>query len=180
MTAIDLTRLKAAAQAATPGPWTVGYGDGLTGSRVGAVVPLDSGDTPHIPIAAGDEAVSWVTSFEPDDDERAQMQRDADFIAAANPAAVLELIERLEDQAKDIAHYDEQLERAEAEAEHYRKLAGQLRRQQMDAAAPMPDDRLDDVLPLARRDPHGALNLLLRANGQPPYQDPDSEGGHHD
>jgi hypothetical protein len=61
---IDLDKLKAAALAATPGPWNAGT---------------------HAMVLAGDEVRIDCDA-----------QVDADFIAAANPAAVLELIAEVE------------------------------------------------------------------------------------
>lgn len=55
-------------------------------------------------------------------------EHDRAFIAAANPAAVLALIERLRD--------------AETDADHYRKLAGELREQQMADPAGTSKDHL--------------------------------------
>lgn len=84
---IDIENLKAAAQAATPGPWWSGE-----------CVPADG------------HALAWLgQSFV--DCEGGQRNyvapsRDADFIATANPSAILELIERLEKAEKDAARLD--------------------------------------------------------------------------
>jgi hypothetical protein len=80
MTALDLTRLKELAQAATAGPWGAGNW------------------TCHAPTtitggADGETIVGETTGFGRSADECAI---DAAYIAAANPAVVLELIARLE------------------------------------------------------------------------------------
>jgi hypothetical protein len=69
---IDLEQLKQAALAATPGPWEYHEGDG---------------------VAAVAHAHGWVEAILPDG---GQENADAAFCAAANPAIVLALIERLE------------------------------------------------------------------------------------
>lgn len=77
MTDLDLSDLRAKAEAATPGPWEFSPDDG-SALDADAVVVLDE---------AGDEALIVTTWIE---------AKDAEFIAAANPAVVLELLDRLE------------------------------------------------------------------------------------
>lgn len=73
---IDLDALERLARAATPGPWHTG--DGYEQQDPGAYVADARG---HIVVAQADDSPCVPT--------------DAAFIAAANPAAVLELVQRL-------------------------------------------------------------------------------------
>jgi hypothetical protein len=68
---LDLDSLEAKAKAATPGPWRYGYEPGFCGELI-------------------DPTGEMIASFA---DEPAA--RDAEFIAAANPAAILALIREL-------------------------------------------------------------------------------------
>jgi hypothetical protein len=73
---VDLDKLEQLARATTPGPWEarhLGYGHSHEVVRLPSGAPDDGGDI---------VATMWE-------------KRDAAFIAAANPAAVLELVQRL-------------------------------------------------------------------------------------
>ncbi|MFJ3486600.1 ead/Ea22-like family protein [Pseudomonas sp. NPDC090202] len=109
---IDIKELKALAEAATPGPW--GY-NGNCGFRVWST-PLD--------------CYVFDTGTQPD----------AEFVAAANPAAVLELIaeiERLRDSHQQVCeNYNKvsyaseergrQIDQLKAENELLRRLASEI------------------------------------------------------
>ena len=85
---IDINELRQLVQAATPGPW-VNYG------RQPSAAGL-----PHSAVAAK-TLLARVYSEAYGDVE--QETANAEFIAAANPAAVSELLDRLEAAEKDIA-----------------------------------------------------------------------------
>jgi hypothetical protein len=70
VTADDIKKLRAIAQTATPGPWR------LTASRTGIVAAVDD---------------SWICTV-----SRITPVTDVEFIAAANPQAVLALIDDIE------------------------------------------------------------------------------------
>lgn len=80
---MDIAKLKQLAEAATPGPW-----DNHCGYLVRAIfgdyaAPISVLETPYRPGAKTDRVMQ-------------EQYRNADFIAAANPTAVLELIAELE------------------------------------------------------------------------------------
>ena len=75
MTALDHAALRALAEAATPGPWTL------------------SADGPPPDIIAG---MSVVACTLPSDRTRDEDTANAAYIAAANPAAVLALLDEVE------------------------------------------------------------------------------------
>lgn len=83
---MDVNKLRELAQKATPGPWRVGTpppnGEQTIGTRLGLMVAVAT-------TGAG------VSS-----------ESNADFIAAANPAAILDLIDRLEAAEKDAKRYE--------------------------------------------------------------------------
>jgi hypothetical protein len=163
MTALDLTRLKELAQAATPGPWEA--------LPHGGFYP-----TMHTPqIKAVDGSVIFSPSCDVGTMRNPEIVPGKDlneanglFIAAANPAAVLELIERLE--------------RAEAmllpglveiRGEFSDEDLEAFKREWAKTTGAMPNDPLDDVLPLA-----SFLFTITPEERATPADD--SEGGNHD
>lgn len=89
---IDINELRRLAQAATPGPWYIGSGT-YEGRNIysAKAVTDDEGFTynPVVATAEDDGAVCWDAN--------------ARLIAAANPAAISKLLDRLEAAEKDIA-----------------------------------------------------------------------------
>ena len=89
---IDLKAIRAAAEAATPGPWEA------VGPSFGAPLPKYLNEVGRI---NEDEMFEEVcVSPSPEDDA---CSADMIFIATANPAAILELLDRLEAAEKDAA-----------------------------------------------------------------------------
>ena len=86
---IDLSAIKAAAEAATPGPWAT--------------------DDPWIVYAKIDKKVVYLAKTSQLDTMPSQFLKDAAFIAAANPAAVLELIALTERLQSELTAAHEQL-----------------------------------------------------------------------
>lgn len=89
---IDINELRQSAQAATPGPWYIGSGtyEGRNIYSVEAVTD-DEGFTynPVVATAEDDDVVCW--------------EANARLIAAANPAVISELLDRLEAAEKELA-----------------------------------------------------------------------------
>jgi hypothetical protein len=93
---IDLTRLEALARAATPGPWRWGDWSCFYGSRenLGGVLrlernPTHPGPEPYV-RQRGDGATSVLLL-----EERPDNEANAEYVAAASPDVVLELIRML-------------------------------------------------------------------------------------
>jgi len=82
MTDAELSALEAAAKAATPGPWETDYRQRYVFAENGVNV---------CEIRGYGELIHMV----PESDVIEQMRNNANFIAAANPAAVLDLIAEL-------------------------------------------------------------------------------------
>lgn len=107
---IDINELRMLMQSATPGPWEV-YGLDQNGQ---AIIKGE-----HIEIAT-----CWhhcVGSIEK------EMHANAAFIAAANPAAISELLDRLETAEKDAAHQKALAESALRVAEGWEEKCNTLR-----------------------------------------------------
>ncbi|MBX6335200.1 hypothetical protein ISD63_00975 [Pseudomonas aeruginosa] len=89
----DHAELRRLAKAATPGPWTL-------------YVPEDYQGPDELPgygvECAEGRAIVWG-ALEPE--TGCQFDRDAEFIAAANPQAILKLIAEVEHLRKDAARY---------------------------------------------------------------------------
>lgn len=64
----------------TPGDWTAGWGNGVTGPRAAPSVHWDGLGFPQVPIRAGEEVVAWVVSTE---GTVADLMPDAHLLAAA-------------------------------------------------------------------------------------------------
>lgn len=147
----DLERLKALALAATPGPWERVAGYGVVSNQM-----LDVKDHGHYATWSGGTKTVTVAEC-----SKGHLPgRDADFIAAANPAVILELIARLE--------HAPVLNVSGLSAAEIERL---LRDYKVD-----PNDPLDDVLPLAPRADFDPLPITLPAD----LDLPDTEGGSHD
>lgn len=87
MTSDQIKELRRLAEVATPGPWhSPGLGE----------IHMSSHDSVAQICFQHDLA---------DDDEQFGTQADADFIAAANPAAILSLLARIEALEQDAARY---------------------------------------------------------------------------
>lgn len=109
---IDINELRRLTQAATPGPW-VNYG------RQPSAAGL-----PHSAVAAK-TLLARVYSEAYGDVE--QETANAEFIAAANPAAVSELLDRLEAAEKDSAHHKALAESALRVAKGWEDKCDELR-----------------------------------------------------
>lgn len=109
---IDINELRRLTQAATPGPW-VNYG------RQPSAAGL-----PYSAVAAK-TLLTRVYSEAYGDVE--QETANAEFIAAANPAAVSELLDRLEVAETDAAHQKTLAESALRVAEGWERKCGELR-----------------------------------------------------
>ena len=91
---IDLKAIRAAAEAATPGPWEA------AGPSFGAPLPKYLNEVGRI---NEDEMFEEVcVSPSPEDDA---CSADMNYIATANPATVIALLDRLEAAEKDAARY---------------------------------------------------------------------------
>lgn len=89
---MDIAKLKELAEAATPGPWTINEKDPDVLYEIEIGANAQGGyieQKPYYPMAP-------------------ELVEDARFIAAANPAAVLELIEQLEFAEGMLAGFKEQ------------------------------------------------------------------------
>lgn len=122
MSTEKLSQLKAAAIAATPGPWGSVYDDWSDGDD--ALISSESRD--------GMVAIAKIKGGGPDSgyDEPfgTEQQANTAFIAAANPAAVLELLAELEDERASRAQWQQNCTRAEERiAELESKLATPVR-----------------------------------------------------
>lgn len=82
MTDIDIPALKAAALAATPGPWK---------SALATVKSIPAECVVHV-----DPERTWSAEYEPGWETVCRWKADAAYISLANPATVLALIERME------------------------------------------------------------------------------------
>ena len=100
---IDTTKLRELAQKATPGPWTQWNGHGW----VSAGIP--ESNTKGSMIGAGGQ----ICETECDDFSDAQNRRNAAYIAAANPATVLQLLDEIDRlQVNEFFQPDQTLEHA--------------------------------------------------------------------
>ena len=88
---IDINELRRLAQAATPGPWKTGQ---YLGSLRQFVIHTDVGDK-----GRGSDVAFTFSAFGSD-----ETVANARLIAAANPAAITELLDRLEAAESDAAH----------------------------------------------------------------------------
>ena len=85
---IDINELRRLAQAATPGGWYVERGNYVYGCKE---------------VTDGEEEWHPVIACTDDDEVSINFEGNANFIAAANPAVINELLDRLEAAEKDIA-----------------------------------------------------------------------------
>ncbi|EIE4997091.1 ead/Ea22-like family protein [Escherichia coli] len=100
MSKIDYQALRAKAEKATCGEWSLEYGDGR----------FDGDDALIHREAAGYIPICRIEGAHPesgfDEDFQIEQQANAEFIAAANPATVLELLDELEAAKKRIAELE--------------------------------------------------------------------------
>jgi hypothetical protein len=85
---IDINELRQLAQAATPGGWYVARGNYVYGCKE---------------VTDGEEEWHPVIACTDDDEVSINFEGNANFIAAANPAVINELLDRIEAAEKDIA-----------------------------------------------------------------------------
>ena len=83
---IEINKLRRLAQAATPGGWYVKRGNYIYGCKE---------------VTDGEEEWHPVIACTDDDEVNVNFEANAAFIAAANPAAVSELLDRLESAEKE-------------------------------------------------------------------------------
>ncbi|EFN5213310.1 ead/Ea22-like family protein [Escherichia coli] len=100
MSKIDYQALRAKAEKATCGEWSLEYGDGR----------FDGDDALIHREAAGYIPICRIEGAHPesgfDEDFQIEQQANAEFIAAANPATLLELLDELEAAKKRIAELE--------------------------------------------------------------------------
>ena len=94
---LDLDQLEALAKAATPGPWTACDYGSYDGKAEGWYVDTTADKADIAPDAGGIQPNHWDTG---------RGRRDMQFIAAANPEAVLALIAEVRALRKDKARLD--------------------------------------------------------------------------
>lgn len=80
---VDKAKLRAAAEAATPGPWVGSYRTDTRGTRIQAVLPTRR------------KLIGMVKSDKRDPNHANADQANTNFIAAANPAVVLALLNEI-------------------------------------------------------------------------------------
>ena len=102
MSKIDYQALRAKAEKATCGEWSLEYGDGR----------FDGDDALIHREAAGYIPICRIEGAHPesgfDEDFQMEQQANAEFIAAANPATVLTLLDELETAKKRIAELEDE------------------------------------------------------------------------
>lgn len=101
---LDINKIKAAALAATHGEWKSEfrrgtYSEGSIESVTGTLIAIVAGA--NYGISLGGKSRDYEGDFDDDD----EFEANANFITLANPAAVLELIERLENAERDAAMF---------------------------------------------------------------------------
>ncbi|WP_440492791.1 ead/Ea22-like family protein [Serratia ureilytica] len=139
------SELKAAAMAATPGPWGINRtGNTIVSNHSHPVATVS--DAFHRQLAGGG------------------VGKDAEFIAAANPAAVLELLAELEAKDKRIAELEGQLQSGftpEALAQEERAENAEQRVAELEAKLATPVR-----LPALLHPESDAVNGMIFANGR--------------
>ncbi len=103
MSKIDYQALRAKAEKATCGEWSLEYGDGRFDGDDALIHREVAG---YIPICRI-EGAHPESGF--DEDFQMEQQANAEFIAAANPATVLALLDELETAKKRIAELEAEL-----------------------------------------------------------------------
>ncbi|MFV3416117.1 ead/Ea22-like family protein [Pseudomonas sp. NY15436] len=130
----DLTKLKELAERATPGPWSAVWeeGDDTAWPNLFPIIQADGGET-----VIGNEG--FYSDLEQD-------KANAKFIAAANPQAILGLIERLDKAEHHWANENSnnmaliaEVERLRKDAERYRWLRS--KEAECNVEIPMDDGR---------------------------------------
>ena len=108
---IDTKELRRLAQAATPGPWWVNQ-DGLNHGFERGVLEINANDWHAL-------AGAWAINDEMPSEEGAA---NAAFIAAANPAAINELLDRLEAAESVLKDFGTTAQEVECWLERYKCL----------------------------------------------------------
>lgn len=112
MSKIDYQALRAKAEKATCGEWSLEYGEGR----------FDGDDALIHREAAGYIPICRIEGAHPesgfDEDFQMEQQANAEFIAAANPATVLALLDERESQNKRIAELEKSEEQLINERDH--------------------------------------------------------------
>ncbi|EEW1584851.1 ead/Ea22-like family protein [Escherichia sp. DSM 109009] len=133
MSKIDYQALRAKAEKATCGEWSLEYGKGR----------FDGDDALIHREVAGYIPVCRIEGAHPesgfDEDFQMEQQANAEFIAAANPATVLTLLDEREAQSKHIAELETNLVALAAENAGIKSAIPQLRDNDAD------NDNMDDV-----------------------------------
>ena len=105
----DLTELRRLAEAATPGPWV---------AATGAALIADAGDdATHVWYRRWRDERFLSIGKVLDNELDQTTPEDADYIAAANPAVVLALLDAADALRAELAHMREARDNARAEAE---------------------------------------------------------------
>ena len=155
---IDINELRQRAQAATPGPWVAKNvsGSGLEIHMAHPVYP-----DKEWPAFGTDSAfckkglVSYETWTQfPYEVQNVQQSKNAEFIAAANPATVIELLDRLESTEKDIALKERIIDSLGSE---------------LNAAAGERDDLLARIEEMEKQEP--VASFYIEGTGQREFDD---------
>ena len=96
MMELDLNELERLAEAATQGPWIA------CGPSFGAALPKYLNE---VVVDIPDSEEDGIEICQPPTGLDKESSRDMEFIGAANPAVVLELVRRLREAEKDAARY---------------------------------------------------------------------------
>ena len=151
---IDINELRRLAQAATSGEWYVERGNHICG---------------RIEVTDGEEEWHPVIACTDDDETNVDFEANAAFIAAANPTAISELLDRLEAAEKERDHEKWLRERAE----DYAKAVEEQREALRARIA-----KMEKQEPVAWMDRHGTLyNTVshVRASDKPLYLAPGAQ-----
>ena len=118
---IDTKKLRKLAQAATPGCWYVERGNYVYGCKE---------------VTDGEEEWHPVIACTDDDEVNVSFEANASFIAAANPATINELLDRLEAAEKEIESWKGLSKQFSNEADALRaRIEAMERLEQIEAAA---------------------------------------------
>ena len=105
----DLSPLEALAERATPGPWTLlGYDFGNEDTAPSFAIGREGFCVASVPVEADDGEFRRIPTAD-------DAPPDADFIAAANPAVVLDLIKRVQAAEARVADFEARTARLRAD-----------------------------------------------------------------